>query len=130
MAETMEKTTDAGHPLASHFIDVVGMEWQKTELDGIEMKLLYKDEASGRSTMLFRMAPGAVVPLHMHTDVEQTYILEGSLVDDQGACTAGNFVWRPAGNTHVAHAPDGALFLSVFLKPNKFLDEQPEFACS
>lgn len=57
-------------------------------------------------------------------------MLEGSLVDDQGACTAGNFVWRPAGNTREAHAPDGALFISVFLKPNKFLGEQPTFAKS
>jgi hypothetical protein len=49
-------------------------------------------------------------------------MLEGSLVDDQGACSAGN--------THEAHSPDGALFISVFLKPNKFLDEQPTFAKS
>lgn len=130
MTTQMELTTDPDHPLASRFIDVVGMDWQETELPGIKMKLLYKDEESGRSTMLFHMAPGAVVPLHMHTDIEQTYVLEGSLVDEQGACSAGNFVWRPAGNTHEAHAPDGALILSVFLKPNKFLDEQPAFARS
>ena len=126
----MEMTTEADHPLASHFIDVNSMPWQSTEFEGIEMKLLYKDEAAGRSTILFRMAPGAVVPLHMHTEVEQTLMLEGSLVDDQGACTAGNFVWRPAGNTHEARAPEGAVFLSVFLKPNKFLDAQPTFAKS
>lgn len=126
----MEKTTDAHHPLASHFIDVNGMPWQPTEFEGIEMKVLYKDPDAGRSTILFRMAPGSVVPLHMHTEVEQTLMLEGSLVDEQGACTAGNFVWRPAGNTHVAHSPDGAVFLSVFLKPNKFLDQQPGFAQS
>jgi anti-sigma factor ChrR (cupin superfamily) len=130
MAETMEQTTAADHPLASRFIDVNEMDWTPTELPGIDMKLLYKDEEAGRSTILFRMAPGSRVPLHMHTDVEQTYILEGSLVDDQGACTAGNFVWRPGGNTHEAYSPDGALFISVFLKPNKFLDEPPAFANS
>jgi anti-sigma factor ChrR (cupin superfamily) len=128
-AKTMAPTTNADHPLASRFVDVGNTPWQKTELPGIEMKLLFKDD-SGRSTILFKMAPGAVVPLHEHTDIEQTYILEGSLVDDQGACTAGNFVWRPAGNTHVAHSPDGAVFLSVFLKPNKFLDVQPGYASS
>lgn len=126
----MEKTTDAGHPLASHFIKASTMPWTPTELAGVEMKLLYKDEAAGRSTILFRMAPGSRVPLHMHTDVEQTYMLEGSLVDDQGSCDAGDFVWRPAGNTHEAFAPDGALFLSIFLKPNKFLENQPTFAKS
>ncbi|MGI9422624.1 MAG: cupin domain-containing protein [Hyphomicrobiaceae bacterium] len=57
MADTMELTTASNHPLASHYIDIANMDWQATELPGIEMKLLYKDEASGRSTMLFRMAP-------------------------------------------------------------------------
>ena len=36
--------------------------------------------------------------------------------------TAGNYVWRPAGNRHYATAPNGALVLSMFLKPNKFLE--------
>jgi ChrR Cupin-like domain len=113
------------HPLASRFVDPVALSWSKTELPGIDMKLLFKDEAPSRSTILFRMKPGAVGPLPEHNDVEQTYMLGESLVDEQSECTAGNFVWRPAGNTHVAHARNGAVFLSIFLKPNKFLDLQP-----
>ena len=81
-------------------------------------------------TILLRMAPGAPVPLQMHSDVEQTSIFDGKLVDQQGACTAGTFVWRPTGNTHDAHFPSGALFNSVFMKPKKFIDEQPTFAKS
>jgi anti-sigma factor ChrR (cupin superfamily) len=107
--------------LQSTFVDASSMPWQRTDFDGIEMKLLYKDDA-GRSTILFKMAPGAVVPLHEHTDLEQTFMLEGSLEDDEGKVTAGNFVWRPGGNVHVAHAPNGAIFLSVFNKPNRFFD--------
>ena len=72
------------------------------------------------ATLLFRLAPGAVVPLHEHTGVELTYVLEGSLEDEEGECTAGNFVWRPAGNTHEARAPRGALLLGVFMSPNHF----------
>jgi anti-sigma factor ChrR (cupin superfamily) len=90
-------------------------------VDGIEMKILYKDD-EGRSTILFRMAPGAVVPLHEHTALEQTFMLEGSLEDAEGSCGAGDFVWRPGGNIHVAHAPNGAMFLSVFNRPNRFFD--------
>ena len=104
----------------AHYIDPAGMPWTATKFPGIETKLLYGDPASGISTMLFRMAPGAVVPLHEHTAVEQTWMLEGSLVDEEGACLPGHFVWRPAGSTHVAHAPNGAVFLSVFLRPNHF----------
>ena len=35
---------------------------------------------------------------------------------------AGDFVWRPGGNIHVAHAPNGAMFLSVFNRPNRFFN--------
>jgi quercetin dioxygenase-like cupin family protein len=127
-ATTMTNTTAPDHPLASRFIDAATLPWSKTELPGSDMKLPYKDEALGRSTILFRMQPGAVMPLYEHTHDEQAYMLDGSLVDEQGACSAGQFVWRPAGNTHVAHAPNGAVFLSVFLKPNTFLDLQPGYA--
>jgi len=106
--------------LYSRYIDVVNMPWQPTAFPGIEMKILYADPAAGISSILFKMAPGAEVPLHEHTAVEQTYVLSGSLVDDEGVATAGNFVWRPGGNSHVARAPEGAVFLAMFLKPNRF----------
>ena len=90
------------------------------QFPGIEMKILYSDPTTGMSTILFKMAPGAQVPLHKHTAVEQTYMLSGSLMDDEGVAMEGNFVWRPGGNTHVASAPEGAVFLAVFMKPNRF----------
>ena len=54
-------------------------------------------------------------------EIEQTYVLQGSIVDDEGEVTAGNYVWRPKGNRHLARSPGGALVISFFLKPNKFL---------
>lgn len=118
--------TDAPSP-PSTYLDVVNMPWEISKFPGIEHKVLYTDPASGMSTLLFRLAPGAVVPLHEHTGVELTYVLEGSLEDDEGACTAGNFVWRPAGNTHVARAPNGAVILGVFMRPNHFAEGQKFF---
>ena len=106
--------------LHSHYIDVMQLPWQPTAFPGIEMKILYADSTTGVSSILFKMAPGAVVPLHEHTAVEQTYVLSGALMDDEGVATAGNFVWRPGGNSHVARAPDSAVFLAIFLKPNRF----------
>jgi anti-sigma factor ChrR (cupin superfamily) len=102
------------------YVDVVNMPWQQTAFPGIEMKVLYADPTTGMSSILFKMAPGAEVPLHEHTALEQTYVLSGALVDDEGVATAGNFVWRPGGNSHIARAPDGAVFLAVFMKPNRF----------
>src|SRR3546814_11759318 len=67
----------------SRFVAAAGMPWQPTDFDGIEMKILYQDDA-GRSTILFKLAPGAVVPSHEHTAQEMTYMLECTLVDDEG----------------------------------------------
>ena len=81
--------------LASRYLDVPNMPWEPTQFPGIEIKVLYADD-SGITTALFRLAPGAVVPLHEHTALEQTYVLEGTLEDHEGVCGPGQFCWRRA----------------------------------
>jgi anti-sigma factor ChrR (cupin superfamily) len=108
--------------LAMRYVDVAAAPWKPTPWPGIETKVLMEDKASGLLTSLVRMAPGAVLPRHEHVDLEQSFVLEGLLVDAEGEVTAGNYVWRPAGSTHEARAPKGCLVLSFFLKPNRFLD--------
>ena len=117
----MLKDQDTLDPLASRFVNVDALPWKPTQCPGVDIKILLQDETSGLMTALFRWAPGATLPLHEHVEIEQTYVLKGSIVDDEGAATEGNFVWRPSGNRHIATAPDGALVLAMFLKPNKFL---------
>ena len=107
---------------ASRYVDVASIPWKPTPTPGIDMKVLMQDEASGLLTALFRWQPGTELPLHEHVEVEQTYVLEGSIVDAEGEVCAGDYVWRPRGNQHVARAPNGALVLSFFLKPNLFID--------
>jgi anti-sigma factor ChrR (cupin superfamily) len=85
------------------------------------MKILMEDKESGLLTALFRWKPGSELPLHEHVEIEQTYVLEGSVVDEEGEVRKGDYVWRPKGNRHLARSPNGALVLSFFLKPNKFL---------
>lgn len=109
-------------PLASRFVDVNNMPWEESKLyPGITTKTLIVDPASGLLTMLMRMQPGARIPDHEHVMIEQTYVLEGSLVCGEGECGAGDFVWRPAGSRHEAWAgAQGALLLGVFQMPNRF----------
>ena len=86
------------------------------------MKILMEDPDSGLLTALFRFQPGARLPLHEHVQLEQSFVIEGSMVDSQGEVTAGNYVWRPAGSCHEVHCPEGALVLGFFLSPNRFLE--------
>jgi anti-sigma factor ChrR (cupin superfamily) len=108
--------------LASHYVDVASLPWMASKYPGIEIKVLMEDKESGLLTALFRWAPGSRLPLHEHVEIEQTYVLEGSLEDDEGEVTAGNFVWRPAGSRHEARSRNGALILAFFLRPNRFLE--------
>ena len=110
-------------PLASRFVDVASLPWEKSRYPGCETKTLLVDRASGVLTMLLKMAPGAKLPDHEHVLIEQTYVLEGSLVCGEGVCRAGEFVWRPAGSRHEAWAgPEGGLMLGMFQIPNRFFD--------
>jgi anti-sigma factor ChrR (cupin superfamily) len=106
----------------STYLDVSRIEWKPTRFPGVYTKQLYED-ASGRLTALTKMDPGAVLPTHRHVGIEQSYVIEGTLVDEDGACSAGNFVWRRAGSVHKAWSPDGCVVLGVFERPNIFLDE-------
>ena len=113
--------------LHSRHVRVGDMVWQKTRFPGCEVKTLLFDRASGLVTVLMRFAPGAVLPDHEHVKIEQTYVLEGRLVDrevpDAGLSVgAGDFVWRPAGSRHSAWCPEGGLMLAIFQVPNKFYE--------
>jgi anti-sigma factor ChrR (cupin superfamily) len=106
----------------SRFVDVPGLPWEETKFPGVKAKTLLVDKSSGLLTVLLKMDPGARLPDHEHVLIEQTYVLEGELVDVDGVCTAGNFVWRPAGTRHAAYTPKGGLMLAMFQAPNKFFE--------
>ncbi len=110
-------------PLASRFVNVHELPWEETRFPGIWAKTLLVDPASGLLTALLRMDPGAKLPDHEHVLIEQTFVLEGALVCGEGVCSAGNFVWRPAGSRHEAGTPNGGLMLAVFQLPNRFFEE-------
>jgi hypothetical protein len=50
-------------PLASRFVEVGSLPWEKSKYPGIETKTLIVDRATGVLTMLLKMAPGAKLPL-------------------------------------------------------------------
>ena len=111
---------------ASRFVNVDDLPWEDSIFDGVTFKTFLIDKESGIVTAYLKMEPGASLPDHEHMLIEQTYVMEGSLKCGEGECTAGNFVWRPAGSRHKAWAPDGGLMLAIFQVPNKFFREKGE----
>ena len=117
----LEEAHQALAALSSRYVDIDRLPWKPTPFPGIEIKVLMEDSESGLQTTLTRMAPGAVLPMHEHTELEQSWVLAGRLVDQEGEATAGSYVWRPKGSQHTARAPEGCLVLGFFLRPNRFL---------
>jgi anti-sigma factor ChrR (cupin superfamily) len=123
MTATARKAADQH----SHLVRPANMEWQKTRFPGCEVKTLLFDRESGLVTVLMRCAPGAELPDHEHVKIEQTYVLEGNLVDREGPAAGlevgpGEFVWREPGSRHVAWSPEGGLMIGIFQIPNKFFE--------
>ena len=90
------------------------MEWQKTRFPGCEVKVLLLDRETGLMTSLFKFAPGATLPDHEHVGIEQTYMLDGHLVDKEGPAKGiearkGEFIWREPGSRHSAWSPNGGM---------------------
>ena len=117
----------------SHVVRPAQMEWKKTRFPGCEVKGLLFDKESGLVTALMKFAPGAILPDHEHVLIEQTYMIEGRLVDKEGPEAGlevgpGDFVWRPAGSRHAAWAPEGALMIAMFQAPNKFFEQNGRVA--
>jgi anti-sigma factor ChrR (cupin superfamily) len=106
--------------LASRFVETDSVPWIETG-PGNKMKVIYHDKATDMLTILSKLEPGSGIPAHVHEDLEQTFVLEGSLVDDEGECAAGNFVIRAKGSRHAPTAPKGCTMLVFFLKPTAAL---------
>jgi len=125
MAAITPKAADHARlaPLASRFVEVATLPWEDTRFPGVRQKILVVDRDSGVATALIHMAPGAKLPHHEHVLIEQTFVLEGSLVCGEGECKAGDFVWRPAGSRHEAWGgPQGGTMLAIFQIANRFFE--------
>jgi len=101
-------------------VDVLAMEWMQLAPD-VRCKVLYRDDRTGLSCVLFNFAPGAKTPRHVHTGLACTYVIEGSLEDHDSVISAGNFAVRRAGSVHQARAPEGSLHIAFFTGPVKDL---------
>jgi quercetin dioxygenase-like cupin family protein len=119
-AATAKKTKVQATVGASTYVRPQEMEWAPTQFDKVFMKVLYQDKAKGELTCLVKLEPGAKLPMHVHPELEQAYVLEGSMWDHDGICRAGEYVWRTAGSYHENQSDEGAIVLAIYRKLNIF----------
>ena len=112
----------------STYVKPQQLEWKKTQFDKVWLKVLYEDKEKGESTVLIKLEPGATLPYHKHPELEQTYVLEGSIFDHDGTFSAGEYVWRKAGSLHENHSDTGAVLLAVYRKQNIFVNKMTGYS--
>lgn len=106
----------------SLYVQAASRPWESL-CPGVDVKTLHRDETQTLHVMLMRYAPGAVIPKHRHSAVEHIFVLEGSVEDEYGACTAGNYALRPPGCVHAPGSHGGAVALAISYGPTVRIDE-------
>jgi anti-sigma factor ChrR (cupin superfamily) len=88
--------------------------WLPYEVPGVDVKPLFTDRDTGRTTVLLRMAPGTRLPAHHHHDVEQCLILKGDVRFGELVYEEGDFVVMDKNTVHPEiHSISGTLLLLV-----------------
>jgi anti-sigma factor ChrR (cupin superfamily) len=102
----------------SLYIQTANVPWEPL-YPGVEIQSLHRDPVQNMHVMLMRYQPGAVIPTHRHTAVEHIFVLAGSVEDEFGACTAGNYALRPPGCVHSPGSRGGGLALAISYGPTE-----------
>jgi anti-sigma factor ChrR (cupin superfamily) len=88
--------------------------WLPYGAPGVDVKRLFKDDATGRTTVLLRMAPGSRLPAHHHHDVEQCLVVKGDVCFGDLVYEEGDFVVMGEGSDHPEiHSVHGNVLLLV-----------------
>ena len=67
---------------------------------GIDFRLLYASQETGRWTVLFRCQPGSSFPIHQHHGAGEYFVLRGRMIYRAGEATTGTSGYEPVGVIH------------------------------
>ena len=89
-------------------------DWRQSGIPGVDIKVLFRDKKLRRTTMLLRMAPGAMLPAHHHHDDEQCLVVSGDVRWGELVYREGDFVVMGSDTTHpVVTTANGNLLMLV-----------------
>jgi len=93
--------------------------WQPGPYDGVELKILYKDEATGGVVVLRKFHSGMTIPAHTHPVAnEWAWILSGEWEESGATYTPGTLFFAPKGVRHGPHvAKTEVVSLTMFDGP-------------
>ena len=106
------------------FVSILASEGKWRELgEGVLLKNLHVDQATGIVTSLVRMLPGAALPCHQHIGVEQVFVIEGDCSIAGQKLMPGDYHRAEAGSIHQSTSTvEGTLFLLIAPERYEVLD--------
>jgi anti-sigma factor ChrR (cupin superfamily) len=109
-AESASQQTDG-----LRFLTIRAAEGEWRELSpGVHMKQLFVDQATSTITSVYKMLPGAQVPMHQHKGIEQCYVMEGDCRINDEVLGPGDFTCAMSGSVHdTLHTQGGTMLLIV-----------------
>jgi 2,4'-dihydroxyacetophenone dioxygenase len=100
--------------LKSAFFDMETLEWSPWVMEDTWFKLLSINTVTGGFTMMLKVAPNNIAPVHGHLGSVEGVILEGSFAYEDDWGHAGNYVQEPAGINHApVTGPDGLVMFAT-----------------
>ncbi len=95
------------------------IEWKPGPYEGVDLKVLHKDESSGAVTVLRRFRSGAIIPSHVHRVANETaYVLSGEWEESGVVYREGTCFFAPKGERHGPHkALSEVISLTLFDGP-------------
>ncbi|MCB1697015.1 MAG: 2,4'-dihydroxyacetophenone dioxygenase family protein [Halioglobus sp.] len=122
------KTSQLGKPtgheikktkqLRSAFFDADSLEWTPWVMPDTWFKLLGINTVTGGFSMILKVAPNNVAPIHGHIGSVEGIILEGGFAYDDDWGYAGYYVNEPAGINHKpVTGKDGLVMFAVIHGP-------------
>ena len=91
---------------------------------GIAWKPINFDTEAVRGSFLVRLEPGSKSLPHIHTGGEDSFILDGELVDGDGRVFGpGDIVSYGAGSRHASQSPKGCTILVFLHGPNRAIGD-------
>jgi len=88
-------------------IDSRGAAWPSGPVPGLTRLPLH--EFGSEQVVLERWQPGTRSPLHEHPGGEEIYVIEGTLMDEEGCYAAGSWLRNPPGSRHAPFSEEGCL---------------------
>ncbi len=98
----------------SQHLDTGSIDWQGGKAEGFYYKSLLQDQSNGIRSWLMKVDPGGFSPMHAHGEIEQIYVLEGSIYDQDKTYAQGQYVVRAPGTMHTTGSKTGAIVLLFY----------------